>query len=284
VKNDGLQRMSCYNKLQRHMRVLPICIWFTKTQGKERGAAVSSTCAKIDGRWKDVDMLVVQTDEGVFVRNDRLQNDNEKKRSLTAMRAGLRDDPDPVAHLSGVACTAHDQTLQKAALAGLAVHGTKEAVLAIAKRLLDSWGMGAISRCIQLCGRLADQGGLVVLSSTLFYDDRFITEKIDAMKKALTKSGDGLALLALDKLGGEPELHREPRLVNQWREKLSHVANLDIREGIIFGSEWQGTCGWIGQVPAAFSPADMFRARRYVNGRMPGLVDLYQSTLEHMDK
>jgi len=229
-------------------------------------------------------MRVAQTNEGVPVRNDRLQNADERKRFLMGMRAGLRDDPDPVAHLSGVACTAHDQTLQKAALAGLAVHGTKEAVLAIAKRLLDSWGVGTISRCIQLCGRLVDQGGLVVLSSTLFYDDRFITEKADAMKKALAKSGDELAALALDRLGDKSELHREPKLVNQWREKLSHITNLDVREGVIFGSEWQGTCGWIGQVPAAFSPADMFRARRYVDGRVPGLVGLYQSTLNHMNK
>ena len=212
------------------------------------------------------------------MRNKKLDNEDERRRFLTELHAGLRDDPDPVANLSGVACTAHDQTLQKAALAGLAVHGTKEAVLAIAKRLLDSWGMGTISRCIQLCGRLADQGGLVVLSSTLFYDDRFVTEKIDAMKKALAKSGDELALLALDKLGDESELHREPNLVNQWRERLSHITNLDIREGVVFGSEWQGTCGWIGRVPAAFSPTDMFRARRYVGGRVPGLARKFHSS------
>ena len=229
-------------------------------------------------------MRAIQTDEDVPVRNKKLDNEDERRRFLMELRAGLRDDLDPVANLSRVVCTAHDQTLQKAALAGLAVHGTKEAVLAIAKRLLDSWGVGAITRCIQLCGRLADQGGLVVLSSTLFYDDRFITEKIGVMKKALAKSGDDLALLALDRLGDESELHCEPQLVNQWREKLSHITNLDIREGVIFGSEWQGTCGWIGRVPAAFSPTDMFRARRYVSGRVPGLVDLYQSTLEHMDK
>lgn len=229
-------------------------------------------------------MRAIQTNEDVPVRNKKLDNEDERKRFLMEMRAGLRDDPDPVANLSGVACTAHDQTLQKAALAGLAVHGTKEAVLAIAKRLLDSWGMGTISRCIQLCGRLVDQGGLVVLSSTLFYDDRFITEKIDAIKKALAKSGDELALLALDRLGDASELHREPKLVNQWRKKLSHVTNLDIREGVIFGSEWQGTCGWIGQIPAAFPATDLFRARRYVNGRVPGLVNLYQNTIEHMDK
>lgn len=227
-------------------------------------------------------MHATQTKKDVALRNKTLVNDEERKRFLVKLRAGLHDDPDPVASLSRVACAAHDQTLQKAALAGLAVHGTKEAVLAIAKRLLDSWGMGTISRCIQLCGRLADQGGLVVLSSTLFYDDRFVTEKMDAMKKSLAKSGDKLALQAIDKFGDESELHREPKLVNQWREKLSHVTNLDVREGAIFGTEWQGTCGWVGRIPAAFSPTDMFRARRYVNGRVPGLADVFQSTLEPM--
>jgi len=143
-------------------------------------------------------MGAIPENEDVPVRKKKPNNETDRRRFLIELPVGLRDEPDPVAHLSRVACTAHDQTLQKAALTGLAVHATKEAVLTIAKRLLDSWGMGAIIRCIQLCARLADQGGLVVLSSTLFYDDRFITEKIGAVKTALAKSGDGLASLTLD--------------------------------------------------------------------------------------
>jgi hypothetical protein len=96
---------------------------------------------------------------------------------LTRLREGLQGDPSPIASLAKSACESHDQAIQKASLAGLAQYGTSEAVLVVARRLLDSWGVGAITRCIHICGNLPDQGGLILLSATLFYDDRFIRRR-----------------------------------------------------------------------------------------------------------
>jgi hypothetical protein len=103
------------------------------------------------------------------------------------------------------------------------------------------------------------------------------------MRKALSKRKDELTLRTIDGLGDEMDLHREPALVKQWRAKLAHSSNLDIREGTVFGSTYQGTCGWIGQIPSTFLPADLFRARRYVEGRIPGLPALFESTLNPVD-
>lgn len=91
---------------------------------------------------------------------------NARKRDqlLDELRQGLPEDPQPVNTLRVIACRTPDQTIQKTALAGLALHASPEAVLAVAERLLDTWGMGAIGRAIRLSGKLWQHGGLVALS------------------------------------------------------------------------------------------------------------------------
>lgn len=207
---------------------------------------------------------------------------NQRKEYLRTLREGLPADPNSVETLKPIACTYGDQTIQKAALTGLTKHATTEAVLGIARRLLDPWGMGALSHSIRMCCRLGEQGGLVLLAATLFHDDRFIHEKLAAITKLLMERDDKLTIRQLEQLGDESELHREPRLVNEWRKRLQATANLEIREGIIFGSQFEGTCGVIGQIPAAFSPEQLFRARRFVDSRIPGIESEFEDCLPRM--
>lgn len=155
-------------------------------------------------------------------------------------------------------------------------------MLAIARRVQNSWGIGAITRAIQLCGNLQPQGGLLVLSATLFHDDRFIIEKLDIMKRALSTSGDELSHRALDSLPDMSDLQREPKRVNAWRDTLAHIANLDIRGEAIFGSQFEGSIGIIGKIPASFAFGEINRANNYVNRRISGVVELFENTLNRM--
>ncbi len=207
---------------------------------------------------------------------------NQRKEYLRTLRDGLPADIDSVKTLKQIACTYGDQTIQKAALTGLTKHASPEAMLGIARRLLDLWGMGALSHSIRMCGRLGEQGGLILLTATLFHDDRFIHEKLAVITKLLMERDDKLTIRQLEQLGDESELHREPKLVNEWRKRLQATANLEIREGIIFGSQFEGTCGWIGRIPATFTPEQLFRANRYVDSRIPGIEDEFEDCLPRM--
>jgi hypothetical protein len=206
------------------------------------------------------------------------------KEYLRSLREGLMTEPKAVEMLVSLACETHDQQVQKAALTGLAKHGTSEALLGIARRLLDNWGMGAIGHSIRMCGRLVEEGGLVLLAATLFYDYRFIHEKLQLIKKVLATRGEELTIRQRDELGEDADLMREPKLVNKWREQLRRVANLDIREGVVFGSQFEGTVGWIGRIPPTPKPdpQELLRARQYVQSRIPNLERVFEDGLRRM--
>lgn len=202
-----------------------------------------------------------------------------RKEFLADLRKGSPDESDAVGVLSTFVIGHHDQQLEKAALARLAKHGTPDALLGVARRAIDTWGVGVITRANELCGKMQHQGGLLVLSSTLFFDDRFIADKLDAMKGALSLCGDELSLKKLESLPDISELHAEPKSVNTWRLGLSHISSLDIREGIVFGSQYEGTVGYIGRIPGEFKGDEIQRAAQYVERRIPGISGLFNENL-----
>lgn len=166
--------------------------------------------------------------------------------------------------------------MQKAAITGLSRHANNpKALLGIAMRLLDSWGCGTMNHVIGILPKLADQGGLILLSSTLFYDNRFIYEKVMAIKKVLEKSGDEEDLRKMEELVKIGNYFEDPGLVNEWMKVIAEMKNPDIREGAIFGSQYEGTLRWQGEVLKKWPSDELSRAISYVNTRIPGLDDLY---------
>ncbi|GMW01528.1 MAG: hypothetical protein AMXMBFR84_26650 [Candidatus Hydrogenedentota bacterium] len=122
----------------------------------------------------------------------------------------------------------------------------------------------------------------MILSATLFHDDRFILEKLDIMKRSLSTCGDELSHRVLDSLPDISDLQLEPKCVNAWRDTLAHIANLDIREGSVFGSQYEGSIGTLGKIPASFAVGEINRANNYVNRRIPGIVELFENALNRM--
>jgi hypothetical protein len=210
-------------------------------------------------------------------------SDEEKKDHLNylkTIRDGAVSNPNPIDHLSMLACQHRDQSVQKAAITGLSKYAdNSEAMLGIANRLLDTWGMTTISHLIRILTKLVDHGGLILLSSTLFYDDRFIFEKVEAIKKALQPATDQQSLHQIEKLAQSEDLLGNSDLANKWMQLLIDVNNLDIKEGAVWGSQYEGVFGQQGRVFVECPYAEVSRAMKYVESRIPGLDALYSERL-----
>lgn len=199
---------------------------------------------------------------------------------LKKLREGALNESDPIGHLTALACEYGDQTVQKAAVTGLSKHANNpKALLGMAMRLLDSWGCGTINHIIGILPKLADHGGLILLGSTLFYDNRFIYDKVTAIKKALEKCGDKRTLLRMEMLDHMGNLFQDPKSVNEWMKVLVDLSNLDVREGAIFGSQYEGIVGWQAKALVKRPSIEVSRATNYVESRIPGLEDLYKGKM-----
>jgi hypothetical protein len=209
-----------------------------------------------------------------------LTNKGKRTRQLKALRSGLPGEPAAIQILARLASQGHDQTLQKAAITGLSKHDTPDAMLGIARRLLNTWGVGAIRHCIGACRKTPKKGGLLLLSSTLFYDNRFIAEKLEGIGRALAELGDEFSLKQLRALDDISELYRCPSHVNTWRTTLKRVANADVREGVVFGSQFEGPWGWQGRVVPEYKPGTVAVAVKYVESRLPGLGRVFEESLD----
>jgi hypothetical protein len=204
----------------------------------------------------------------------------QRRDYLKKLRDGSLDNPNPIDYLAMLACQNGDQAVQKAAITGLSKYGDNpKAMLGLASRLLDLWGMNTISHLIRLLTKLVEHGGIILLSSTLFYDNRFIFEKVEAIKEVLSKSGDQQSLQQIEKLEHSEGLLEDPQLANEWMKILRQVNNLDIREGVIWGSQYEGVAGPQGRVFVECPYAEVSRAGKYVESRIPGLDELYSKRL-----
>ncbi|MFC1735524.1 hypothetical protein ACFL1X_05365 [Candidatus Hydrogenedentota bacterium] len=205
----------------------------------------------------------------------------ERRQYLKYLRAGAMEEADPTSKLADIACEYRDQAVQKAALAGLLKHQKDpRALTGIARRTLDSWGMSAIEQCVRVSAKAWETGGLIILGSTLFYDNRFISRKLDAIIGVLEKSNDQESLNVLRELPDMIGLFQEPTSVNGWVKRIKKVGNRDLREGVIFGTQFEGTAGWQGTLGDRCPDNELLKATEYIKSRIPGLLGVYRVCLQ----
>lgn len=82
------------------------------------------------------------------------------------------------------------QKTQKAAAAGLSKIPSTDSVVLLVERLGNFWGVGSIKSAISALSKLSDNGSILGLLATLLLDSRFYYEKLEAVAKALKKTGD----------------------------------------------------------------------------------------------
>ena len=200
----------------------------------------------------------------------------EKSEFLRWCRNGAPNNNDPVTYLTFLANETHDQSIQNAAITGLTKHNHPTAVLGIANRLLNNWGMRTIKHTINQLTKLKDQGGLILLSATFFYDNRFFHEKLEAIKKILGNNNNMQGDMKLsNNFVDFGELFREPKLVNKWMKVFKRFKNNDIKEGAIWGSQYKGLFGYQSHLLEKCSDAELLKATYYIEKRIPGLDELF---------
>ena len=197
-----------------------------------------------------------------------------RKEFLKELRAGMVGRDDPVAKLCEIACAYGDQTIQKAAIGGLTEIGTPEALVSIVKRLIDPWGMGTLSYCVDSLAKLAHKGGLIAITSTLFWDERFVGDKLLILQDALDEYGDFIEFL-------EKRSNKNGAIsvMNIMAAVLDHTPS-EISATIKFSSQYW----WYDQESPFWLPIisykDFIAAREKVDASLPGLTTLIHSNFQ----
>lgn len=201
----------------------------------------------------------------------------ERREFLKRLRLGPKYSDNSIESLTDFALHEHDQTIQKAALSGLLKYSTPQAFVGIAIRLTDVWGCAALDYCIDILGKTQYVESLILLSSTLFFDKRYISEKVTAIRNILTSLGDDKALKELNTLNNRLDMFREPKTVNSWVSILKASSNKYISNGCIFGANFCRTIGSCWQasliVPCSFSEFD--ESKEFVENVIPGLFNTF---------
>ena len=114
----------------------------------------------------------------------------EKRTGKQAVRAASGKDFEQaevanVPKLSEIAGKYGNQSVQQAAIRGLLTIGTPPAILAVVERLYRVWGVTTLQNCIRGLAGMKDHLGLVALAATMFWDDRFVAQKLAALVKGL---------------------------------------------------------------------------------------------------
>jgi len=186
----------------------------------------------------------------------------------------MPEEKDPAKSLSEVACKYGDQTIQKAAIAGLIKLATPQAMLGIASRMLDSWGVETLKYCIKSLNKVADKGGTLLLSSTLPIDYRFFNEKLEILAEI---EGEQEWVSDLHELFNKQEEVNNHYIISI----LEKAKNSDISEGVIFGSQYViPNLNQIKFAPYAITVERFIKARNYVESRLPELPHMFEAKLE----
>ena len=171
-----------------------------------------------------------------------------------------------------------DQQIQKAAISGLEKIGGQETVLLLTERLLNLWGLGAISRTIKSLSKLASNGSILSISATLLIDCRTYYAKFEALHKALSSLGDEEAAKIISSILAQqlnPDLdfhYKLAKIVHRDIERVSEATNEDLKHGVKIGCFFSNRC-WAEMVQ---TPNYIDDSIEYAESRVPGLIATIQ--------
>nr|NLI48911.1 toll/interleukin-1 receptor domain-containing protein [Propionibacterium sp.] len=170
----------------------------------------------------------------------------------------------------------HDLQLHHAAISGLAKMQTQRATVLCGARSANMWGCGPIEASIKaLGGPLAKSGGVLALSSLVFYDSRYISHRLGAIATALRREGpdDRGAALVDEAIAAHGSILTAQSWVPVVISILTSVGNDDVQMGLRFmrdkahGMPMLRSLGLLDP-----SPPDSM-VKEYYEERCPGLYD-----------
>ena len=199
---------------------------------------------------------------------------------LAYLRSGAQQDPNPLASLKEAALHSRDQRTQVAALTGLEKHRSAEAALVIAERLMNPWGMAALTRAIEVLGRSFGNLGLAILSATFFMDERFFLEKWDAVMENAIASGDKGTATAILELGDPDEIRVHTQQAAIWLEVFVESGSRNVRNGALFGAQFHGLEHSRRFEFREPDRDELSKAIEYVESMLPGLKAAFEGHLQ----
>lgn len=171
------------------------------------------------------------------------------------------------------------QRTQKAAAAGLSKIPSTDSVVLLVERLGNFWGVGAIKSSINALSKLADNGSVLGLLTTLLLDSRFYYEKIEAAAKALKKAGDPVDFdvfqsVLNNKLPNGMEMsYRLAKQVPSDVLRLLGCKNRDVIHGLVLSSFFNQST-WAEDV---LVQGAIDESIEYADKTIPGLVNVINS-------
>lgn len=221
--------------------------------------------------------------KSVLALVDLIQPERRKREELLRQLRNPRNNDAGIFHqLQEYTLHHKDQTIQIAAMNGLAEIGGPKAVVIIAERLLYNYGVRGVESAIKMLVKLRDDGGLLALSGTLISNSfpSYYWRRLEALAEGAKKLGaekDAQMLMTLRKEAGTIYDLRDT--VPLALDKMATASLEDIRngallaKGVIRARIFSPRPTWAGQIilPEA---SVLNQARDYALERVPGLLNL----------
>ncbi|MGW5352394.1 toll/interleukin-1 receptor domain-containing protein [Streptomyces sp. NPDC004031] len=209
---------------------------------------------------------------------DLIRPELRKARELKeSLRNPQDNDAETISLLSRHSSEYGDQSIQIAALRGLSKLSGNAAVLEIARRSLDTFGMKVIETTLQILGKRADDGGLFALAGSLLRDYRFFDKKISVMEKAIggelsPKLVWGASARGFDAAvtGRAEELQRQHSVLSVLIE--SEIA--DIRHGAVIALSTARIHPWMTSMVTLPDNTKRLESEKYASVRLPGFLGI----------
>lgn len=179
--------------------------------------------------------------------------------------------PETIAFMSEYANGHRDQTIQVAALRGLAKTPGPQATIAIVKRALDAWGCRGIETALKILSKKQTDGGLLALSAILPQDSRYFDQKLGLIISMIAKDDPALADSFLEV--SDPYYHHDRHWWAESMEALGHSNIPDLRNGIRLALSVPAPF-MLYERPPSPSQAEIALAQKYAEKVVPGLVNV----------
>lgn len=221
-----------------------------------------------------------------------------RKIQLELLRNPKGQDKQTIQELRNYISRGNDTAFQIAAVRGLEKIGGAEASFILTERILDRKHMGVISAAIVALGKLTESGGLLGLTASLLYDNRFYFEKLKVISNAAERLNERSVVECINNFDGalqqtekalrtkreqspliDKEQMQQDRIIAEILKSLSDTEFQDIKHGATLASllELLEQSRFSSRISVKYEEDKLSRAVQYAEGRMFGLVNLLKS-------
>lgn len=171
------------------------------------------------------------------------------------------------------------QKTQKSACIGLSKINSVDAVILLTERLTNFWGLDAIKSTIKALSKIPENGGILGLTVTLFWDYRTYYEKLMAISLALKKIDNSNYYEVVNQiLETRVELgldfsHQLAQKIPYEVSMLLKIDNLDVRHGLVVGHFYNQSL-WANSVEVN---GNIEESIEYIEKRIPELLNVIKS-------